>query len=200
MKKQFLTAFIILLSCYAQAQNALQSPQQFLGYAVGERFTPSHQVYRYAEHVAAQLPNKVKIVNYGQTYEKRQLLFVVVSAEENIKNLEQIRTDHLKSIGMMAGSPSTKDSKPIVWLSYNVHGNEGVSSEAFMKVLDELVQPNNATSAKILKNSIVILAPCLNPDGHGNTTNPGQVADTHTICLTQTVIGLGKHKKLRASS
>jgi Zinc carboxypeptidase len=171
MKKQFLTALFVVLSLGAWSQNVLQSPQQFLGYALGERFTPSHQIYRYAEQVAAQMPNKVKIVNYGQTYEKRQLLFVVVSADENIKNLEQIRTDHLKNIGMLAGSPTTKDSKPIVWLSYNVHGNEGVSSEAFMKVLYDLLQSGNLVSEKILKNNIVILAPCLNPDGHDRYVN-----------------------------
>ncbi len=168
MKKTSLTTLAFLMSLWAVAQ--LQSPQSFLGYAIGERFTPSHNLYRYAEHVAQHAPTKVKILNYGQTYENRPLMLVVVGSEENIKNLEQLRTDHLKSIGMMAGQPSQKNRPPFVWLSYNVHGNEGVSSEAFLKVLYELLQ-NNALSEKILKNTVVVLGPCLNPDGHDRYVN-----------------------------
>ncbi len=168
MKKITFTLSLCLLGFVALAQ--LQSPQQFLGYAIGERFTPSYQIYRYAEHVAQQTASKVKIINYGQTYEKRPLMLVVVSSEENMKNLDQFRTDHLKSIGLMAGQPTQKTRPPFVWMSYNVHGNEGVSSEAFMKVLYELLQ-SNAVSQKILKNNVVILGPCLNPDGHDRYVN-----------------------------
>ena len=168
MKKTFLLLSIFLTSIAAFSQ--LQSPQQFLGYAIGERFTPSHQLYRYAEHVAQQAPNRVKIINYGQTYENRPLMLVVISSEENIKNLELYRTDHLKSIGLMSGQPTQKTRPPFVWMSYNVHGNEGVSSEAFLKVLYDLLQ-KDAVSEKILKNNVVILGPCLNPDGHDRYVN-----------------------------
>ena len=46
----------------------------------------------------------------------------------------------------MEGTPSTKVA--IVWLSYNVHGNEANSMEASMKTLYELVNPDNSTTKK----------------------------------------------------
>jgi Zinc carboxypeptidase len=163
--------FLFLLSiCVVCAQAQVQSPKQFYGYDVGERFTLASNIQKYTAHLAAAAPQKVRVVTYGQTYEARELSLVVVSSEENIKNLEQIRTDHLKSIGMMDGKPTTKTRPPFVWLSYNVHGDEAVNSEAVSTILYNLLQ-NNGTSEKILKNSVVIIAPCLNPDGHDRYVN-----------------------------
>ena len=167
MKKPFLLSLFVCFTVISFAQ--LQSPQQYLGYALGEQFTTTHQIYHYVEQVAKQLPNKVKVMNYGKTYEHRALMTVVVASEENMKNLEQIRTDHLKSIGMMSGQPTQKTRPPFLWMSYNVHGNEAVNSEAAMKVLYELL--STPAGEKILKNAIIILAPCLNPDGHDRYVN-----------------------------
>lgn len=148
----------------------LQSPTQFFGFAPGEQMVPTHRLYQYAEHAAQQAPTKVKMMTYGQTYEKRPLIMLIVSSEENMRNLEQIRTDHLKSIGMMAGQPTSKTRPAVVWMSYNVHGNEATNSAAYPKVLHELLA-GGTVSEKILKNTIVILAPCLNPDGHDRYVN-----------------------------
>ena len=49
-----------------------QPPNEFLGYALGDRFTPHHRVVDYFEHVAEQVPN-VKLEYYGESYEHRPL-------------------------------------------------------------------------------------------------------------------------------
>ena len=59
----------------------------------------------------------------------------------------------------------------IVWLSYNVHGNEPSSSEVSMKVLYELLSGKNAQLHEWLKNTVVIIDPCLNPDGRERYVN-----------------------------
>ncbi len=161
-----LAGLLLTLQSFAQ----LQSPQQFFGFAPGEQMVPTHRLYQYADHAASQVPAKVKVMSYGQTFEKRPLMMVVVSSEENMKNLEQIRTDHLKSIGMLAGQPTSKTRPAVIWMSYNVHGNEATNSAAFPKVLHELLA-GGTVSDKILKNAVIILAPCLNPDGHDRYVN-----------------------------
>ncbi|MDX5481059.1 MAG: M14 family metallopeptidase, partial [Hymenobacteraceae bacterium] len=45
------------------------------------------------------------------------------------------------------------------------HGNESVSSEAVMQVLYDLVNPENTQSKQWLQNTVVLLDPCVNPDG-----------------------------------
>lgn len=167
--RNFTFVFLGLLLAF-QSFAQLQSPSQFFGFAPGEQLVATHRLYQYAEHAAQQVPTKVKLMSYGTTFEKRPLMMLVVSSEENIRNLEQIRTDHLKSIGLMSGAPTTKTRPSVIWMSYNVHGNEATNSAAFPKVLHELLA-GGAVADKILKNAIVILAPCLNPDGHDRYVN-----------------------------
>jgi hypothetical protein len=147
------------------------SPEQFLGYKIGERFTPHYRVLAYAEQIARQFPNRIKLLPYGTTYEGRQLMVVALGSEANITRLEEIRTNNLKRIGLMDGQPTSAPQPPIAWLSYNVHGNEAVSSEAFMEVLNRLLNTSDAVSQKIMNTTVVILDPGLNPDGHDRYVN-----------------------------
>src|SRR5688572_14256046 len=119
--------FVALIFNTAFAQQKLLSPQEFLGYELGDRFTRHHRVVEYYKHVAEVMPN-IELVQYGETYEHRPLVYAVVASTENFSNLEQIRKDNLRRAGMEPGSPATKVA--IVWLSYNVHGNEANSLEA----------------------------------------------------------------------
>ncbi|NIU10978.1 MAG: zinc carboxypeptidase, partial [Phycisphaerae bacterium] len=106
----------------------------------------------------------VEAEEYGESYEGRQLMLVYVSDEKNITRLEEIRTNNLKRTGLLEGEASA-DSTAIVWLSYNVHGNETSSSEAAMKTIYELVRPDNSKTKAWLQNTVVIMDPMLNPDG-----------------------------------
>jgi Zinc carboxypeptidase len=159
---------LLFISAAAAAQQKLLSPKEFLGYELGERFTRHHRVVEYYQHVASVMPN-VSLFKYGETYEHRPLIYAVVASAENSKNLEQIRFDNLRRAGMETGTASTKIA--MVWLSYNVHGNEASSIEASMQTLYELAEPTNARSQQMLKSTIVILDPCMNPDGRDRYAN-----------------------------
>ena len=182
MKHVLLLAGLIVASLSALAQTTapasttVSSPAQFLGYKIGDRFTPHHRVLAYAEQVARQMPNRVKLLPYGTTYEGRQLMAVAIASDANMNRLDEIRTNNLRRIGMLEGNPATTPQPAIAWLSYNVHGNEAVSSEAFMDVLYRLVSATDgsgqpAVTQKVLNTSVVILDPGLNPDGHDRYVN-----------------------------
>lgn len=166
-KFRFLVA-LLLVSVAATAQQKLLSPKEFLGYELGERFTSHHRVVEYYQHVATVVPN-VSLFFYGETYEHRPLIYAVVASPENAKNLEQIRLDNLRRAGLESGTPTTKVA--LVWMSYNVHGNEASSLEASMLTLYELADPNNTQTQNMLKNTVVILDPCINPDGRDRYAN-----------------------------
>ena len=159
-----LLLLLLPISGFAQ----LQSPDQFLGYTLGERFTRHHQVVSYFQHVDAQ-SDLVTVTPFGETYEHRPLLYAVVASPENFARLDQIRQDNLRRTGLLPGTPATQVA--LVWLSYNVHGNEASSTEAAMKTLYELVNPANAQTKEWLKNTVVIIDPCLNPDGRDRYVN-----------------------------
>lgn len=166
MKNYSFFIFFLLSTIAVHAQT--KSPAEFLGYDLGERFTPHHRIVAYFEHVANTNDN-VKIQYYGETYERRPLLVVFVSDMKNINNLETLREDNLRRTGMLSGTPTTKI--PITWLSYNVHGNEAVSSEATMMTLWALVDPANKETKTWLENNLVIIDPCINPDGRDRYAN-----------------------------
>ncbi|MEX0884342.1 MAG: M14 family zinc carboxypeptidase, partial [Cyclobacteriaceae bacterium] len=166
MKKLYTFTFLFSIFFHLNAQT--KSPAEFLGYELGERFTPHHRMVAYFQHVAAS-NSHVKIQEYGKTNERRPLMVAFISSQENIDQLETIRTDNLKRAGILSGETQTR--VPITWMSYNVHGNEAVSSEATMMTLFSLVYPGETKTKGWLENSLVVLDPCLNPDGHDRYVN-----------------------------
>ena len=158
----FLVGFLLLsFSVFSQT---IKSPEAFLGYELGSRFTRHHKVAEYFTYVSETLPNVI-LEKYGETNEFRPLLVAYISSQENIDNLESIRKSNLGQTGLIASNG--KNDKAIVWLSYNVHGNEASSTEASMNTLYKLVTEKQDW----LKNTVVIMDPCINPDGRDRYVN-----------------------------
>ncbi|AVR47452.1 zinc carboxypeptidase [Christiangramia fulva] len=163
MKNYFLAVSFLFLNIQLAVSQEVKSPSEFLGYELGSQFTRHADVVDYFSDVAENSP-LVEYHTYGKTNERRPLTYAVISSEENLKNLEQIRADHLKEVT----SPGTATSnKAIVWLSYNVHGNEASSTEAAMKTLYTLITEKKDW----LENTVVIIDPCVNPDGRDRYVN-----------------------------
>ena len=160
-KFTFFVAFIFSSLCFAQD---VKSPEEFLGYTVGTQFSRHADVVAYFEHVA-QNSDWVTYKEYGRTNERRPLTYAIVTSPQNQANIESIRTDHLKNTGIQEGTANP--DKAIVWLSYNVHGNEASSTEASMLTLYELITEKKDW----LENTVVIIDPCINPDGRDRYAN-----------------------------
>lgn len=166
MKKNLFLFLLLVISLHTSFAQ-LKSPDEFLGYPIGTKFTPHHKIVNYFQQVAAALPQQVKLQQYGQTYEGRPLYLAFISSAANITNLESIRKNNLQLAGVESGA-ANNTSTPIVWLSYNVHGNEASSSEAAMQTIYELLKPEHTNW---LSNTVVIMDPCLNPDGRDRYVN-----------------------------
>lgn len=168
MKRLKVLLILVLAIQYSFAQ--VQSPDQFLGYKLGTRYTPHWRIVEYYRHVAAAAPSVVKLQDYGKTNEGRPLLLAFVSSAGNINNLESIRNNNLGLARITSGG-NLNNAPAIVWLSYNVHGNETSSSEAGMATLWALVDPSNQRTRQWLQNTVVIIDPCINPDGRDRYVN-----------------------------
>lgn len=160
-KFTYLLAFLFSILSVAQD---LKSPEEFLGYQVGSQFSRHADVVAYFKYVAEH-SDWVTFDEYGKTNERRPLTYAVITTPENQANIETIRTNQLKNAGLTEGSASP--DKAIVWLSYNVHGNEASSTEASMLTLYELI----TTKKDWLQNTVVIIDPCVNPDGRDRYAN-----------------------------
>lgn len=160
--KGYLACFLLIPLVHS-AEAQLRSPADFLGYELGERFTPHYRVTDYVRHVAENASN-VDRIEYGHTYEGRLLQYLIISSPDNMARLEEIRTANLQRAGLLEGVPA-EDTPAIVWLSYNVHGNESVGTEAALAVIHTLVSSTETNVRTWLEKTVVIIDPCLNPDG-----------------------------------
>ncbi|MCS7154425.1 MAG: M14 family metallopeptidase [Bacteroidota bacterium] len=142
-------------------------PEEWLGYRLGQHFSYHHRIVGYFEALAAR-SDRMRLERYGQTYERRPLMVAIFSSPENLARLEAIREAHLRLVDPRR-YPDVRsvivDLPIVVWLSYNVHGNEASSSEAAMRVAYQLAAGTDTLTERILRQAVVILDPCLNPDG-----------------------------------
>ncbi|MDD2986118.1 M14 family zinc carboxypeptidase [Flavobacterium sp.] len=161
----FLFLFLSVLTTTAQPK----SPFEFLP-NYGKNVTYYHQVENYFQHLVAS-SDWMQHQKYGETSQERNLNAYFISSPENLKNLEEIRKNHLNSIGLFPTKNQAVKDKTIVWLSFNVHGNEFGALESALSVAYELVNPKNLETKKWLQDIIVILDPCLNPDGFSRYAN-----------------------------
>ncbi|WP_235527364.1 M14 family metallopeptidase [Pedobacter sp. Leaf41] len=169
--KKSITFCLVFMASVLVLNAQIKSPDEFLGYELGTHFTPHYKVADYFKQTAVASPKNIKLIEYGKTNEGRPLLVAIISAPENIARLEQIRTNNLK---LGTGADQTVDIKAqpaIVWLSYNVHGNEANSTETSMKMLYTLSSGKNVEANNWLKNTVVVIDPCLNPDGRDRYVN-----------------------------
>ena len=90
-----------------------------------------------------------------------------------MEHLDQIKMNNRTYAGLTKGkvAPLLPNPPAIVWLSYNVHGNEPASCEAAMLTLYELIHPTNKETIEWLQHTVVIIDPCLNPDGRDRYVN-----------------------------
>ncbi|HYC88146.1 MAG TPA: M14 family zinc carboxypeptidase [Thermoanaerobaculia bacterium] len=152
-------ALITLFALSAVAQ--VPSPEEFLGYRIGDRFTPHHRILDYFNELTKR-SNLITMRQIGTTYEERPLVLATITSAKNHAALDAIRAD-VVSLARGEGDVSTiaKNRPAIVWLAFGVHGNESSSAEAGMMVAHDLLTAN----ARLLDDVVVVLDPLENPDG-----------------------------------
>ena len=89
----------------------------------------------YYFHNLADISSRVKVERYGQTYEYRPLLNVIITSAENHKKLDQVRAEHLKlSDPKQSDNLVVQDMPVVIRLGYSVHGNEASGANSSVLV------------------------------------------------------------------
>jgi hypothetical protein len=164
---------------HAQSANApAQSVPAFRdvsGHAFGERITVHHQMQAYLERLAAASP-RVRVIRQGFSWERRAFLLAVVTSPENHARLEEIREASLRLADPRRTTPEQARSiianQPVItWYGGSIHGFELSGSEGALKLLEHLTTRNDAATMEVLRNTVVLIDPMLNPDGRDAFAN-----------------------------
>jgi len=150
---------------------AIPTFKDVLGYNPGERITWHGNVVRYFEALAKAAPERISVAQYAQSWEGRELVYVVLSSTDNMARIDEIKAgmqrlaDPRKTT--RAQAQTIINTQPAVtWLSYAVHGNEISSTEAAMLTAYHLLASRvDQRVIDIMRETVVVIDPMQNPDG-----------------------------------
>ncbi|MEN7546821.1 M14 metallopeptidase family protein [Rapidithrix thailandica] len=143
----------------------IPTPASYLGYEVGEWHVTHDQLVGYMR-LLAERSDRVQLEVIGKTYEQRPLLLLTVTSPKNQQNIEQIRKEHIALTDPEAsGKLATGEMPAVVWMGYSVHGNEASGGNASLLVLYHLAAAKSTEVEEWLDKMVILLDPCLNPDG-----------------------------------
>lgn len=141
---------------------AIPTPASVLGYPIG-KWHPGHDLLvKYLERLDAA-SDRISMQEYGRTHEDRPLLMLTITAPENHARLKSIRQQHLEALDPNAKQTS---DKMVVWQGFNVHGDEASAASAGLLYAYFLAAVESGPWTEYLRNTVILLDPCLNPDGY----------------------------------
>jgi hypothetical protein len=149
----------------------IPTPESILGYQLGDHYSYYHEMVDYIKALEKSTP-RVKVVQYGTSFERRKLFYLVISSEENMSKIEEIRAniaklaDPRKLSSADEAEAIIKSSPAIAFLAYSVHGPEASHFEAAMQTAYQLAAGTDKDTLDILDKLVTIIIPAQNPDGH----------------------------------
>ncbi|MCK5694223.1 MAG: hypothetical protein KAI08_15275 [Bacteroidales bacterium] len=191
MKKIFTTLCATLVMFFASAQEGLDyflpgdvtydldipTPEQFFKQQLGEWHLTHEQVLNYMNEIA-NISGRAIIYEYARSYENKPLVHLVFTSPENHENLDELKTLHSKYSNPDEDIP-IEGVPLVVSLTYGVHGNESSGPNASVLTAYHLAAAQGEKIDKLLGSTIIIVDPCLNPDGftrHSTWANMHQSA------------------------
>ncbi len=162
---------------------AVPSVESVIGHTSGERITWYRDAIRYFETLETALPDQVSVHRYAESWEGRELIYVVISSAANMARIDEIKAgmQSLRDAGStsQAEADALIESLPAVtWLSYGVHGNEISSTDAAMLTAYHLLAARgDERVGRILDETVVIIDPMQNPDGRDRFIHAFEMAE-----------------------
>lgn len=148
----------------AKYDPAVPTPEAVLGYQVGEWHVHHHELVAYAKALDAA-SDRVTLHEYARSHGRRPLLSLIITAPENHARLENLRQAHVARVREPEKTADLKDAPIVVWMGYGIHGNEPSASNAALLLAYHLTAARDTATLDLLQHSVVLLDPCLNPDG-----------------------------------
>ena len=143
--------------------SSIPTPKEVIGHEVGEWHVTHDKLVQYM-YALADASNRITIEDRGKTFEGRPILLLTITSEDNHNNINEIITNH-KKITEYNENISTEKQPIIVYQGFSIHGNEASGSNASLLLAYYLAASDSDFVQKLLKNSVILLDPSMNPDG-----------------------------------
>jgi hypothetical protein len=154
----------------------IPAPEEVLGFVPGDdrKLASWNQVLTYFEALA-KASDRVKFDALGKSTMDKPFVVATISAPENLARLDEYkRIQAMLADPRQLGPPGSRDrkaaqliarGKTIVLITCGIHSTEVGSYLSSMLIAHRLATSNEPDIQRILRNTIILLVPSLNPDG-----------------------------------
>ena len=152
----------------------IPAPEEVLGFRPGDdrKLASWNQVLTYFEKLD-QASDRVRFQSLGKTTMDAPFVLATISAPENLARLDEYRKiqELLADPRKLGRNPDEKArrllvrGKTIVLITCGIHSSEVGSTLSSMLIAHQLATSNAPEVLEILRNTIILLVPSLNPDG-----------------------------------
>ena len=139
----------------------IPTPQSVLGFNVGEWHVSHDKLVSYM-YALSNASSRVSIENRGKTYENRDLILLTITSEKNHSNIETIISNRKK---IYDNTLDISNSPAVIYQGFSIHGNEPSGSNSSLLLAYYLAASNDESVIDLLNNSVILIDPCMNPDG-----------------------------------
>jgi Zinc carboxypeptidase len=166
------------VSARAAKADSVPAPREVLGFAPGDdrQLADWSQIVDYFKRLDSASP-RVSVQQPGLTTEQRPFIVAIVSSEENIENLPRIREAQRKLAdprliaSLEERERLIRTTPAVVAITCSIHSTEIVASQMAMELAYRLASDDSPATREILRNTVLVLVPSVNPDGIDIVTN-----------------------------
>jgi len=175
-----LALLLLLTGAYARTQSqsisAITPPSAEFGANIGDDYflATYAQLEAYWQRLARE-SDRLRLVDIGRTEEGRRQWMAIISAPENLRNLDHYR-DISRRLALAEGLTDAQaqalaaEGKTVVWINGGLHANEVLGAQQLIETVYQLVSGSDAETQRLLRD-VIVLAVHANPDGHDLVAN-----------------------------
>ena len=159
----------------ADHEAGVTPPDELLGFPLGERPATVEEIRTCIQTWARQSP-RVRLVDYAKSHRDRQLSLLVISSENNLDRIDEIRRDwdrlwDPRSTPRAEADRLLRRTPAVAYFGYSIHGDELSCSDAALALIHHLAADQSDVVGETLRRTVVLIDPLKNPDGRARALN-----------------------------
>ncbi|HEX9581263.1 MAG TPA: M14 metallopeptidase family protein [Gemmatimonadales bacterium] len=155
----------------AAQQNAVPHPRDILGFTPGDDYhlADFSQLREYFQRLDAA-SDRMRLEVSGKSTQGRDMLVAAISAAENLAQLDRWkniarRLARGRDLPDAEARQLAREGKVIVWIDAGLHAAETAHAQHTFLLAHRMITDESEEMRRIRDNVILVLAPCVNPDG-----------------------------------
>ncbi len=162
---------VSFLPLVAGAQDSITPPDEFFGHQLGaDRILARwDRMVEYFELLEEE-SDRIQVSNLGPSTEGHPFLLVTITSPENLANLNRI-AEISRTLADPRGVQEAQieamisEGKAVVSQSLGLHSTEVAGCQSGPEIAYDFVARNDEEALRILDETVLLLLPCINPDG-----------------------------------